>query len=82
VDIGVVTTACRAVMYTVILLVIVNVIAYKLGTYRGRMDVVRTSSRYTEEAMTLKAGQTLVTVIDTTKDGYFLIGDNAMDSST
>ena len=62
-----------AVLYTVLLLVLLNVISYLFGRYRGRRAVVRQSMSYAQDSLALHKGDTLGGVVELTKGTYFFI---------
>ena len=70
-----------AVLYTVLLLVLLNVISYLVGRYRGRRAVVRQSTSYAQESLALHEGDTLVGVVELTKGTYVFLTLN-MKTST
>jgi hypothetical protein len=53
------------------------VFAYQLGVYRGSVQAWQQSMQQDERSIGLKAGQTLVGVMDMHKDIYFFIGKDA-----
>jgi hypothetical protein len=79
VEISFVTFAGIAVLYTVLILVMLNLIAYEVGKYRGRREERRQSTQPKAKNFALKEGQTIVGVMDTTKAIYFHIGNDVMD---
>ena len=62
-----------AVLYTVLLVVMLMVISYLFGRYRGRRAVVRQSASYAQESLSLHEGDTLVGVVEVTKGTYFFL---------
>src|SRR5262245_17658657 len=62
-----------AVLYTILLVVMLMVIAYLVGRYRGRRAVVRQSTPYVQESLALNEGDTLVGVVELTKGTSFFI---------
>ena len=62
-----------AVLYTVLILVMLNVISYMFGRYRGRREVLRQSTRYAQDSLSLHEGDTLVGVVELKKGTYFFI---------
>jgi len=65
-----------AVLYTVLLLVLLNVMSYLLGRYRGRRAVVRQSTSYAQDSLVLHEGDTLVGVVELNKGTYFFLTFN------
>ena len=70
-----------AVLYTVLLVVMVMVIAYLFGKYRGRRAVLRQSTLYAQESLALNEGDTLVGVVEPTKGTYFFLTLNTKTST-
>ena len=70
-----------AVLYTVLLLVLLNVIAYLWGRYRGRRAVVRQSTSYAQDRLVLHEGDTLGGVVELNKGTYFLLTLNTRTST-
>ena len=70
-----------AVLYTVLLLVLLNVIAYLWGRYRGRRAVVRQSTSYAQDRLVLHEGDTLVGVVELNKGTYFFLGTQTRKGS-
>ena len=68
-----------AVIYTVIVMVSGNLIAYLLSKYWPRIKGRHTSSQPAQRHLALKEGQTLVGVSDTTKAICFYIDTDVMD---
>jgi hypothetical protein len=62
-----------AVLYTVLLLVALNVMSYMFGRYRGRRAVLRQSTPSAQESLSLHEGDTLVGVVELTKGTYFFL---------
>jgi hypothetical protein len=62
-----------ALLSTVLLLVVLNVMSYIFGRYRGRRAVLRQSTRYAQDSLSLHEGDTLVGVVELTKGTYFFI---------
>jgi hypothetical protein len=78
-DIHVLALAFMAVIYTVIVLVSGNLIAYLLGKYWPQIKVRHTSTQPAQIPFALKEGQTIVGVRDTTKAICFYIDTEVMD---
>jgi hypothetical protein len=78
-DINVFALACIATIYTVIVLVICNPIAYLCGKHWRRTNVMHKSTQPAQIKFALKEGQTIVGVLDTTKALCFYIGADVMD---
>jgi hypothetical protein len=53
-----------AVLSSVLLLVVSNILSYLFGRYRGRRAVVRQSTSYAQDNLSLHAGETLVGVVE------------------
>ena len=70
-----------AVLYTVLILVMLNVISYMFGRYRGRREVLRQSTRYAQESLSLNEGDTLVGVVELNKGTYFFLTLNTRTST-
>ena len=70
-----------AVLYTVLILVMLNVISYMFGRYRGRREVLRQSTRYAQESLSLNEGDTLVGVVEMNKGTYFFLTLNTRTST-
>ena len=70
-----------AVLYTVLLLVMLIVISYLVGRYRGRRAVVRQSTSYAQERLALHEGDTLVGVVELTKGTYVFLTLNTKTST-
>jgi hypothetical protein len=81
-DIHVLALAFMAVIYTVIVLVSGNLIAYLLGKYWPRIKVRHTSIQPAQRHLALKEGQTIVGVRDTTKAICFYIDTDRMDKQS
>ena len=62
-----------AVLYTILLVVLLMVIAYLFGRYRGRRAVLRQFTPYAQESLALHEGDTLVGVVELTKGTYFFV---------
>ena len=62
-----------AVLYTVLLLVLLNIMSYMFGRYRGRRAVMRQSTPSAQESLSLHEGDTLVGVVELTKDTYVFL---------
>ena len=62
-----------AVLSTVLLVVLLMVIAYLFGRYRGRRAVVRPCTPYAQESLALNEGATLVGVVELTKGTYVFL---------
>jgi hypothetical protein len=62
-----------AVLYTVLLLVLLNVMSYLVGRYQGRRAVVRQSTPYAQDSLSLHEGETLVGVVELHKGTYFFL---------
>jgi len=62
-----------ALLSTVLLLVVLNVMSYLFGRYRGRRAVLRQSTRYAQDSLSLHEGDTLVGVMELKKGTYFFI---------
>ena len=62
-----------AVLSTVLLVVLLMVIAYLFGRYRGRRAVLRQFTPYAQESLALHEGDTLVGVVELTKGTYFFV---------
>ena len=72
-DIRLGIVAGLAVLYLVLLLVLLNVISYLFGRYRGRRAVLRQSTPYAQESLALNEGDTLVGVVEMPKDTYVFL---------
>ena len=70
-----------AVLYTMLLLVMLNVISYMFGRYRGRREVLRQSTPYAQESLSLHEGDTLGGVVEMKKGTYFFITLNTRKST-
>jgi len=70
-----------AVLYTMLLLVLLNVMSYMFGRYRGRRAVVRQSTPYAQESLALHEGDTLVGVVELTKGTYVFLTLNTKTST-
>jgi len=70
-----------AVLYTILILVLLNVISYLVGRYRGRRAVLRQSTLYAQESLALNEGDTLVGVVEPTKGTYFFLTLNTKTST-
>ena len=70
-----------AVLYTVLLVVLLMVISYLFGRYRGRRAVVRQSTPYAQDSLALHEGDTLVGVVELTKGTYFFLTLNTRTST-
>jgi hypothetical protein len=57
------------------------VCAYKFGKYQGWREVVRTSTLYEKESMTLQTGETLVAVVEMKKGTYFFLSNHTRKGS-
>jgi len=73
VDLSLCIFAGIAVLYTVLILVMLNVISYMFGRYRGRRAVLRQSTPYAQESLSLNEGDTLGGVVEMKKGTYFFI---------
>jgi hypothetical protein len=73
VDLSLCIFAGIALLSTVLLLVVLNVMSYIFGRYRGRRAVLRQSTRYAQDSLSLHEGDTLVGVVELTKGTYFFI---------
>jgi len=62
-----------ALLSTVLLLVVLNVMSYLFGRYRGRRAVLRQSTRYAQDSLSLHEGDTLVGVMELKKGTYFFL---------
>jgi len=62
-----------AVLYTMLLLVLLNVMSYMFGRYRGRRAVVRQSTPYAQDSLSLHEGDTLVGGVELTKGTYVFL---------
>src|SRR5262245_24482583 len=62
-----------AVLYTVLLVVLLNVMSYLFGRYRGRRAVVRQSTSSAQDSLILHEGDTLVGVVELKKGTYFFL---------
>jgi len=81
VDLSLCIFAGIAVLYTVLILVMLNVISYMFGRYRGRREVLRQSTRYAQESLSLNEGDTLVGVVEMNKGTYFFLTLNTRTST-
>jgi hypothetical protein len=70
-----------AVLYTVLLVVMLIVISYLFGRYRGRRAVLRQSTTSAQESLSLHEGDTLVGVVELTKGTYFFLTLNTKTST-
>ena len=70
-----------AVLYTVLLLVLLNIISYLFGRYRGRRAVLRQSTSYAQDSLVLHEGDTLVGVVELTKGTYVFLTLNTRTST-
>ena len=70
-----------AVLYTVLLVFMLIVISYLFGRYRGRRAVLRQSTRYAQESLSLNEGDTLGGVVEMKKGTYFFITFNTRKST-
>ena len=70
-----------AVLYTMLLLVLLNVMSYMFGRYRGRRAVVRQSTPSAQESLSLHEGDTLVGVVELTKGTYVFLTLNTKTST-
>jgi hypothetical protein len=71
-----------AVLYTVLILVLLNLISYLSGRYRGRRAVLRQSTSYAQDSLALHEGDTLVGVVELTKGTYVFVTLNTRTSTT
>jgi hypothetical protein len=78
-DLHVFALAFLAAIYTLVVLVTYNPLASLWGKYWGRTKVMHKSVQPAQMNFALKAGQTLVGVIDTTKVMCFYIDDDRRD---
>ena len=62
-----------AVLSPVLLVVLLIVIAYLVGQYRGRRAVVRQFAPYAQESLALHGGDTLVGVVELKKGTYVFL---------
>ena len=70
-----------AVLSTVLILVLLNVIAYLFGRYRGRRAVLRQFTPYAQDSLALHEGDTLAGVVELTKGTYFFVTLNTRTST-
>ena len=70
-----------ALLSTVLLLVVLNVMSYLFGRYRGRRAVLRQSTRYAQESLSLNEGDTLGGVVEMNKGTYFFLTLNTRTST-
>ena len=70
-----------AVLYTVLLVFMLIVISYLFGRYRGRRAVLRQSTPYAQESISLHEGDTLAGVVEMKKNTYFFITFNTRQST-
>ena len=70
-----------ALLSTVLLLVVLNVMSYIFGRYRGRRAVLRQSTPYAQESISLHEGDTLAGVVEIKKNTYFFITFNTRQST-
>jgi hypothetical protein len=81
VDLSLYIFAGIAVLYTVLILVMLNVISYMFGRYRGRREVLRQPTPYAQESLSLNEGDTLGGVVEMKKGTYFFITLNTRKST-
>lgn len=62
-----------AVLSTVLLLVVSNILSYLCGRYRGRRAVVRPSTPSVQDSLALHEGDTLGGVVELHKGTYFFL---------
>lgn len=70
-----------ALLSTVLLLVVLNVMSYIFGRYRGRRAVLRQSTPSAQDSLSLHEGDTLVGVVELTKGTYFFLTLNTKTST-
>ena len=62
-----------AVLSTVLLLVVLPILSYLFGRYRGRRAVVRQSTPSVQDSLSLPEGDTLVGVVELRKGTYLFL---------
>jgi hypothetical protein len=65
--------ASIAVLYTVLFLVVLPILSYLFGRYRGRRAVVRQPTPSVQDSLSLHEGDTLVGVVELQKGTYFFL---------
>jgi hypothetical protein len=79
VELNICALAFVAALYAVVVLSSCNPISYLLDRYGRRSKMTHTSTQAEEINVALKAGQTIVGVMDTTTAMYFYIDKDVLD---